>query len=151
MRKQQKKEAIKMKKEQKVDAATLAKELGSYKQLAFWNKFAKNLYYSCIIIDVLIAVMVIVLGGLAESAGTIIACSFFGIILFCVLWWFAYTGYMGVKLLLSYLYDIKQQRIAIERLTLLEYGEVCEKEEIKNYAGESMLKNMGVGNFSSKQ
>lgn len=140
-----------MKKEQKVDAATLAKELGSYKQLAFWNKFAKILYYSGIIIDVLIAVMVIVLSVPFESAGAIIACTFFGIILFCVLWWFIYIVYMGVKLLLSYLYDIKQQRIAIERLALLEYGEVCEKEEIKNYAGKSMLKNMGVDNFSSER
>ncbi len=140
-----------MKKEQKVDAATLAKELGSYQQLAFWNKFVKVLFKLGVVIDVLIAVAVIVAGAMpAESGTSVIASIFLGIVLFGVLYLFTYIGYMGGKLLLSYLYDIKQQRIAIERLTLLEYGEVCEKEEIKNYAGKSMLNNMGVDDFSSK-
>lgn len=136
-----------------VDISTVTNELGGYKQISFWMAFSKAVYklataFSGVIcMLIFIAFVAVDYDSVAETAkyviGSLIGCA----ILFLLMWFFAYLGYMLIQLLLSYFYDVKKQRIAIERLALLECGEMCENEDLKKLACESMIKNMDIKNI----
>lgn len=136
----------------KVDLSKLVEEFGGYKQLAFWSRFATTLYRLGKALDALLCIglfiyriVLISETGFSSSSVISVVTGLIGLaILFAVIYFVIYVSYMLKQLLLSYFYDIKQQRIALERLTLLECGEVCENESLKKYAGESMIKHMDI-------
>lgn len=129
------------------DIGKLAKEFGGYKQIAFWNKFINVIYCVNQVIIALCMIGGIVFGidnidgGDFESGIRQIVISIIGAAIFMFI---AYVLLMFVRLLLSYFYDIKQQRITLENLTLMEGGELLDNRNLTEYATKTALKSMNL-------
>lgn len=130
--------------------AKLTRDFGGYKQIAFWNTFVRvifGIHLTIIIVGMLVGIgfgvsMILDRDDYITLEGIIIAagCAGGGLILIFV----QYMMLMLKQLLLSYLYDVKQQSITLENLTLMEGGEVLNNPNLAAFATRTALKSMNI-------
>lgn len=130
--------------------ANLRNNYGGFKQLAFWDKFAIVVFaFNVMAIICGVAIGVFLICTEMDAVGDAGAVSLFitvliGIIVGAVLIFFQYLLLMFIQLFLSFLYDIKLQRIALENLTLIKGGEALDNRTIETFATISELESMNI-------
>lgn len=137
--------------------ARLTKDFGGYKQIAFWNTFVRVIFgleVAITIIGMLVGIVfgVVFLGSGEDgnyimSLGLIGGCTVGGLVIIFI----QYMMLMLKQLLLSYLYDVKQQRITLENLTLLEAGEIVNDRNLTTFAARSALRSMNITSSGSER
>lgn len=134
----------------KSNIASLRNNYGGFKQIAFWDKFATVIFgFNVILITcgVIVGIFLICAGMSAldgEMAVPIILTIVIGIIVGVALIFFQYILLMLIQLFLSYLYDVKQQRIAIENLTLIKGGEALDNSTLETFATITEMETMNI-------
>lgn len=134
----------------KSNIASLRNNYGGFKQIAFWDKFATVIFgFNVILITcgVIVGIFLICTGMSSidgEMAVPIILTIVIGIFVGVALIFFQYILLMLIQLFLSYLYDVKQQRITIENLTLIKGGEALDNSTLETFATITEMESMNI-------
>lgn len=127
--------------------ASLRKNYGGFKQIAFWDKFASVIFcFNVIVITcgVILGIFVCLITNEDVGSIWIFLTVLIGIIIGAILVFSQYVLLMFLQLFLSYLYDIKQQRIALENLALLESGKALDNRTIETFATITQMDSMSI-------
>lgn len=132
------------------DIARLRNNYGGFKQIAFWDKFATVIFgFNVILITcgVIVGIFLICARMSAidgEMSVPIFLTIVIGGIVGVALILFQYVLLMLIQLFLSYLYDVKQQRITIENLTLIKGGEALDNSMLETFATITEMESMNI-------